>query len=674
MAITAVLVILTLCSCNPDPGPGARNSPGAPGAASGGTMEHARMLVDSGRARESISILKQLGDKTGPEAHAILARAYHQTKRWNLSIKSSEAALAARPNDTDLLYLKADSLRNIEEPRAARKLLEAILKRAPDHWEAKLSLGRILQRMTSADKAIELFESYLQEAPANHYLAKEARLEYGRALRSVRRHQNAADQFAVLLEGEPSNNIYYSELSSTLYRMRLRPQAKLLEDIYRVFSEQAFEEHVEKGLFSSGRDGVAMGQRAWNRRNQKRFLESFAAYEEALALNPADPRIKIYFADLCLKFERHQQALEIIENGIRGPRARAPLSGLFASMGKIHLFAGRDQQAASALKQAIEALRQEGNLGGYNRGQADGLALYNNLAEALINLADYAGAGRILAATRKAGAENSRHLYLAGKLSLQSGKAAVALAYFEKAIRVGDNQKGALIPWKAAALARGGKTAEALSILLNPGMPPADAELLDIVLAALPPKHPDRAKMESLKARSQLAAQHISDLQGKLQGLKLRDAGCARILSELGDTYEKQGNPAALDYYFLASDIDSSKPAVLRRLLKELEEKRHYFTRMRLLRRLKDAAPDDLQALASLSSMYLDLHIRLSEARDMALRCLEAHPDPDSHLLASRASLLQGDRKEARRLLEKGLELAPGNDRLKKALEEAADR
>ena len=113
---------------------------------------------------------------------------------------------------------------------------------------------------------------------------------------------------------------------------------------------------------------------------------------------------------------------------------------------------------------------------------------------------------------------------------------------------------------------------------------------------------------------------------------------------------------------------------MLRRLLEELKEKRHYFTRMRLLRRLKDAAPDDLQALADLSSMYLDLHVRLSEARDMALRCLEARPDPDSHLLASRASLLQGDRKEARRLLEKGLELAPGNDRLKKALEEAADR
>ena len=64
-------------------------------------MEHARRLVDSGRARESISILKQLGDKTGPEAHTILARAYHQTRRWNLSIKSSEAALATRPNDTD---------------------------------------------------------------------------------------------------------------------------------------------------------------------------------------------------------------------------------------------------------------------------------------------------------------------------------------------------------------------------------------------------------------------------------------------------------------------------------------------------------------------------------------------------------------------------------------------
>ncbi|MEE3229606.1 MAG: hypothetical protein VX272_01105, partial [Planctomycetota bacterium] len=264
--------------------------------------------------------------------------------------------------------------------------------------------------------------------------------------------------------------------------------------------------------------------------------------------------------------------------------------------------------------------------------------------------------------------------HLAGKLSLQSGQAATALAYFDKALRIGDNQKRALAPWKAAALARGGKTAEALSILLNPETYPADAELLDIVLAALPPKHPDREKLENLKARSQLAARHISDLQGKLQGFNLRDADCARILSELGDIYEKQGNTAALDYYFLASDIDSSKPAVLRRLLKELEEKRHYFTRMRLLRRLKDAAPADLQALAGLSGMYLDLHIRLSEARDMALRCLEARPDPDSHLLASRASLLQGDRKEARRLIEKGLELAPGNDRLKKALEEAADR
>jgi Flp pilus assembly protein TadD len=52
----------------------------------------------------------------------------------------------------------------------------------------------------------------------------------------------------------------------------------------------------------------------------------------------------------------------------------------------------------------------------------------------------------------------------------------------------------------------------------------------------------------------------------------------------------------------------------------------------------------------------------------MALRCLAARPDPDSHLLASRASLLRGDREEARRLIEKGLRLAPGDARLEKAL------
>ena len=72
LAITAVLVILTICGCNPDPGPGAGNSPGAPEAAEAGTVEHARRLVNSGRARESISILKQLGDKTGPEALSLI--------------------------------------------------------------------------------------------------------------------------------------------------------------------------------------------------------------------------------------------------------------------------------------------------------------------------------------------------------------------------------------------------------------------------------------------------------------------------------------------------------------------------------------------------------------------------------------------------------------------------
>ena len=669
-----MLVILSLPGCNPagETGSGAAPDSSTSTSAVGGegTLENARALVNSGRARESIARLRLAGGEPGPAAQAILARAYHQTKRWSLSIKSAEAALEDQPNDPELLYLKADSLRNIEEPLAARELLETVLERVPDHWEAKLSLGRILQRTTSPAEAIELFESYLGNAPANHYLAEEARLEYGRALRSLRRHQDAADQFAILLEREPSNNVYYSELSSTLYRMRLRPQAQLLEEIYRVFSEQAFEEHVEKGLFANGRDGVAMGQRAWNRRNQKRFLEAFTAYEEALALNPEDPRIKIYFADLCLKFERHQQALEVIEKGLRNPRG--PISGLLAASGKIHLFAGRDQQAAASLKQSIEALRQEGNLGGYARGQADGLVLYNNLAEALINLADLAGAGKLLAATRKAGMGSSRYLFLAGKLALKSGRVDTALAYFEKALQVAKSPQGPLVCWKAAALARGGKTAEALSLLLDPGSPAGSPEIYDMVLAALPGDHPDRGKLEELNARHQLSSQHLSNLQQKLQALDIRDTDCARVLSELADAYEKRGNPAALDYYFLASDIDSSNPAVLKRLLKELDEKRHYFTRMRLLRNLKDAAPGDPQALARLSSMYLELHVRLNDAREMALRCLEARPDPDSHILASRASLLQGDRKEAKRLLEKGLQLAPGNERLKKALEETA--
>ena len=668
LAIAAVLAVLVLGGCSGETGGPGEASPGERTDSSPGSLERARELVASGRARESISILKKLGPEAGPRAQEILARAYHRTERWNQSIESADKALLERPKDPDLLYLKADGLRSIEEPQAARKILEEILERAPNHWEAKLSLGRILQRMTSSAEALPLFEAYLRDAPADHHLAETARLEYGRALRSLRRHQDAADQFAGLLEEEPSNNIYYSELSSTLYRMRLRPQARLLEEIYRVFSEQAFEEHVEKGLFASGRDGIAMGQRAWNMRNQKRFLESFNAYEEALALNPTDPRIKIYYADLCLKFERHGQAFQLIDRELQNPPGPAPRSGLLAARGKILLFAERNQEVAQTLKKATEVLRREGNLGGYARGQADGLSLYNNLAEALINLGDNTEAGKLLAAIRKSATGNPRYLYLAGKLSLKSGRNAPALGYLEQAIRLQKESTAPLEAWKAAALARSGKIDAALSLLLQLPATAGGPEVFDLVRAALPPEHPERVNLEKMKSRSKLADKRLSDLQGRLQTLELGDAACARIFTELGSIYEGQGNPAALDYYFLASDIDPSNPDVLRKLLKQLEERRYYFTRMRLLRRLSEAAPGDFQALASLCRLYLDLHIRLNEARDMALRCLAARPDPDSYLLASRASLLRGDREEARRLIEKGLRLAPGDARLEKAL------
>ena len=653
LAIAAVLAVLVLGGCSGEAGGPGEASPGERTDSSPGSLERAREMVDSGRARESISILKKLGPEAGPRAQEILARAYHRTERWNQSIESADKALLERPKDPDLLYLKADGLRSIEEPQAAREILEEILERAPNHWEAKLSLGRILQRMTSSAEALPLFEAYLRDAPADHHLAETARLEYGRALRSLRRHQDAADQFAGLLEEEPSNNIYYSELSSTLYRMRLRPQARLLEEIYRVFSEQAFEEHVEKGLFASGRDGIAMGQRAWNMRNQKRFLESFNAYEEALALNPTDPRIKIYYADLCLKFDRHGQAFQLIDRELRNPPGPAPRSGLLAARGKILLFAGRNQEAAQTLKKATEVLRR---------------SLYNNLAEALINLGDNTEAGKLLTAIRKSATGNPRYLYLAGKLSLKSGRNAPALGYLEQAIRLQKESTAPLEAWKAAALARSGKIDAALSLLLQLPATAGGPEVFDLVMAALPPEHPERVNLEKMKSRSKLAGKRLSDLQGRLQTLELGDAACARIFTELGSIYEGQGNPAALDYYFLASDIDPSNPDVLRKLLKQLEERRYYFTRMRLLRRLSEAAPGDFQALASLCRLYLDLHIRLNEARDMALRCLAARPDPDSYLLASRASLLRGDREEARRLIEKGLRLAPGDARLEKAL------
>ena len=98
-AIAAMLAMLVLGGCSGEAGGPGEASPGERTDSSPGSLERARELVDSGRARESISILKKLGPEAGPRAQAILARAYHRSERWNQSIESTDKALLERPKD-----------------------------------------------------------------------------------------------------------------------------------------------------------------------------------------------------------------------------------------------------------------------------------------------------------------------------------------------------------------------------------------------------------------------------------------------------------------------------------------------------------------------------------------------------------------------------------------------
>ena len=90
-------------------------------------------------------------------------------------------------------------------------------------------------------------------------------MECGGAWRAAGRHKEAADEFAVLLEGEPTRSEYYSELSAALYRLRYRKEAKFLESIYKAFSQGSFEEYGVAKMRLQGREAQALAQQAANR-------------------------------------------------------------------------------------------------------------------------------------------------------------------------------------------------------------------------------------------------------------------------------------------------------------------------------------------------------------------------------------------------------------------------
>ncbi|MCZ6794934.1 MAG: tetratricopeptide repeat protein, partial [Planctomycetota bacterium] len=414
----------------------------------------ARLLVDG---------IERFSRADQARLHAYAARYYYSAGVVSDALRNAQRARDLGTDSTVVLYIIGDSLRRNRRLREARAVLESILQRDPSHSLAKLSLGSLMVREEDDPaRALPLFQGYLEKPSSNPAVHEQALLEYGRALRAAKRYQEAADQFALLLERRPTDRSLYSELASTMYRMRLREHGRLFETIYSGLSEGAFEEAAEGRLKREGRAAQAIAQEALNLTERMHYLEAYRKHRRALSLDETDVRIPAYFAGFLNDLRRGRDAVAVLDRALE--KRRLPSSGLWYSRGTVLTDLDDSRGALKAFEKAIESLREEtsrGITGGFVVGQAVASRTRFALGRAYLNVGALAAATTLFDALARELPRAWEPSYWRGRIRLEEGNASAAAALFREARDRGGGSLPDLRYWNAVALSRSGRRQEA---------------------------------------------------------------------------------------------------------------------------------------------------------------------------------------------------------------------
>ncbi len=592
-------------------------------------LAQAEKLARAGRPRGAAELLEELssnpvaGNTGGLPAkiggYYLASGASRSALRW------SEEALALDSRDPAALYVKGEACRRLSEPAKAAEFLQEVLRVSPAHPQASLSLARLKFRVSAPAESIPFFEAYFSgigkdEPEAFHATA---RLEYGRALRAAGKHQAAADEFARLLENEPSRSEYYSELSATLYRMRLRKEAKFLEGIYKSLSQGSFEEYGVEKMRLEGREAQALAQLAVNRQRQRRYLDAFRAHRSALDANTSDARVPVLYARYCLGLRRIEEGLEVLAAALKA--GCRPRSSLWWEQGRLEAERGNWQAAAEAFQSVLGASAE----GAPSNGSPATFSACLGLARSLVELGQYQRAAAAIERARRLSATAWEPSYWEGRSLLLKGEPAAALSAFDTALRLCRESKtespGDLVAWRAVALGRSGKGEVALEALLarlekTPGMLELYPEVITLCDG-------DTAKKEwAARREGEMAAnqEKIDQLEVVLQQQPLEQSAGTYI--ELARAYSIFRQPVAYDCLFLASELDPSNAGALKDLLKIRKNQQEVFFRLRLLRRLLAVEPANEAALYGIAEIFVKLHVRTEEAGKLVADGLRRYP------------------------------------------------
>lgn len=155
--------------------------------------QYAQQLLDGKKYDEAIAYYTQILKETPEDGglHANIGEAYMQKAQttgnanknadWKASGLAYAKASDLKPEDPDMAFMAAQSLRNGGELGTAEKYWRLALKNKPDDQDALLNLARNLNEMQQGGEAVNVLLANIKEAsPKTKDLFRELGLVYGK--------------------------------------------------------------------------------------------------------------------------------------------------------------------------------------------------------------------------------------------------------------------------------------------------------------------------------------------------------------------------------------------------------------------------------------------------------------------------------------------------------------
>lgn len=396
-----------------------------------------------------------------------LARLFSAKQQQDAALQTLQAALAASPDDPSLLDAYGAVLAQAGRFQEAVSPLRRALATAKGDAQAvaiEVRLGAALFQAGDETGALNTLQNAVKRAPQN----MDAQYQLALTLESVGRNDEAIPLFAKVLAARPQNSEVLTNYGLALVQtgkakeavplylraVKLTPDdATVHQDLGVAYLQQSDLDNAIAEFTRGTQLDPQSAQLAYDLglayKLKDRFPESIAAFERARALDPQLADAPYSLGVLYMQQGDFDKAAGVLRSAVALRPENADAWGMLGSVLKQD---GKSQEAADALRRSI-ALDpgQPGN--------------HVNLASVLIELGDKEGAAR----ERRTAAELSRAATTrqkerfaldSGKLLLQRGQFAGAIAQFRNAVAADPNDAAAHQAL-ADALAQSGAKAEA---------------------------------------------------------------------------------------------------------------------------------------------------------------------------------------------------------------------